>query len=95
MIPVVPQRRRCWRCKVSHLNFDDALAHARRVRWLDRKRGCDQSKRRVVIYYCPLHSAWHIGHEPVGVLPESVKEVPAATPKLQAAGTPNLSEEES
>jgi hypothetical protein len=87
VIPVVPQRRRCWQPRLLHLNFGDALAHAKHLRWLDRQRGCDRSKRRVVIYYCPLHSAWHVGHEPVSVLPES-DEAPAVTPKPQAAGTP-------
>jgi hypothetical protein len=62
-IPVVPQRRRCWRYKLSHASFDDALAHARHVRWMDRQRGPDRSARRVVIYFCELHQSWHVGHD--------------------------------
>ena len=95
MIPVVPQRRRCWRSKLLHLNFDDALAHAKHLRWLDRQRGCDRSKRRVVIYYCPLHSAWHVGHERVSVSPESESERDLDGQPKQTVQVPNLSHQES
>ena len=66
-IPVVPQRRRCWRDKLSHASFDDALAHAEHLRRLDRHRGLDRPDRCVVIYFCLLHQSWHVGHGRVGV----------------------------
>ena len=66
-IIVVPQLRHCRRYKQSHASFEHALAHARHLRWLDFERGRDQAGRQVVIYYCLLHSAWHVGHQRAGV----------------------------
>lgn len=62
-IPVVPQRRRCRCRKLTHSSFDDALAHAKHIRWLDRKRGRERPARHVVIFFCSLHQAWHVGHD--------------------------------
>lgn len=68
-IPVVPQQRHCWRYKVCHASFDGALAHAKHVRWLDGQRGHEASSRCVVIFWCTLHSSWHVGHQRVRVAP--------------------------
>jgi hypothetical protein len=81
-IPVVPQRRRCWRYKLLHLSFAEALGHAKYLRWLDRQRGRDQCAQRVVIYFCTLHQAWHVGHDKrVGVPPAAKEGGPDGHPK--------------
>jgi hypothetical protein len=80
MIPVVPQRKRCFRCKTLHASFAAALAHAKHVRRRDRERGCDESKRRVVIYFCTTHQNFHVGHERVGVPPGKCERGPDGRP---------------
>jgi hypothetical protein len=65
VIPVVPQKRPCWRYKLCHTDFEDAVKHARHICWLDQRRDPGPHPRYIVIYFCTTHQSWHVGHERV------------------------------
>jgi hypothetical protein len=55
--------RKCWRArpKVCHSSISLAIAEATRLEQKDRRRR--RAGRRLVVYWCPVHQTWHVGHD--------------------------------
>ncbi len=63
-IPLRPMAgRKCWRArpKKNHASLSLAIAEATRLAQRDHRRGI--AARPLVVYFCPVHQTWHVGHE--------------------------------
>jgi hypothetical protein len=68
MIPVVPQRTRCWRAKFCYPSIAAAIAAAARLE--------PRPGRRFEVYYCPRHCNFHVGSTATEEKPECTQCCP-------------------
>jgi hypothetical protein len=66
-ISVKPIVGQCWRPKTCHASIAAAEAEALRLTRVNRRRG---DTRPLVVYYCPQHCNFHVGHQRQEARPE-------------------------
>jgi len=85
--PFAGRKLKCWRArpKKCHPSISLAIAEAVRLEKRDRRRRV--AARPLVVYWCPVHEAWHVGHERTEQGPRELISLPGLAECLASIST--------